>query len=75
MSDYIPSLITVQFSYKSTVFKKKKVKTPLSGNLNIHSLNRSQVTKEITTEITKYLKLNDNENNTRQNLQETVLTE
>lgn len=41
----------------------------------MHSLNKSQVTKEITMEITKYLKLNDNENNTCQNLQETVLTE
>ena len=49
-------------------YKKKTVRNRNTWRLNNTFLNNKQVTKEIKTEIKKFLETNDNENTTIQNM-------
>ena len=49
-------------------YKKKTVRNRNTWRLNNTFLNNKQVTKEIKTEIKKFLETSDNENMTTQNL-------
>ena len=48
--------------------KKKTIKNTNTWRLNNMRLNNQEITEEIEEEIKKYLKTNDNENTTTQNL-------
>ena len=49
-------------------YRKKAVKNTNTWRLNNTLLNNQEITEEIKEEIKKYLKTNDNENTTTQNL-------
>ena len=51
-------------------YKKKTVKNTNTWRLNNTFLNNKQVSEEIKREIKKFLKTNDNENTTPQNLRD-----
>ena len=53
-------------------YKKKNVKNTDTWRINNMFQNKQQVTEEIKREVKKFIKANDNENATTQNLQDTA---